>query len=92
MNEGPSRPGIECPIGLFGQVECEIEDITQAINRAPSAVEKASLAGALRAAVATLLDCNAYDENNTNCRLCREFSTLRDKTAAAIEQAARLAR
>lgn len=92
MNEGQSTLGIECPIGLFGQVEREIEELTAALNRAPVAVEKAPLAGELRAAVATLLDCKAHDEDNANCRLCREFSSLRDKTAAVVEQAARLAR
>lgn len=92
MNESQPKPGIVCPIGLFGQIEREVEDITAAINRAPSAVEKAPLARKLRDAVAPLLDCKAYDGENANCGLCREFSALRDKTAAVVEQAARLAR
>jgi hypothetical protein len=92
MNEGNSRSEIDCPIALFGRVEREVEDITAALNRAPGAVEKAPLARQLRGAISTLLDCKAYDANNANCRLCREFSQLRDKTAALVEQAAKLAR
>lgn len=84
-------PQIDCPIGLFGRVESDVETITAGINRASSATEKARLARDLRVTLATLIDCAAYDRNNTNCRLCREFSGLRDKTAALIEQAARLA-
>lgn len=81
---------IVCPIDLFGRVEGEIADLSMAINRAPCAVEKAPLAAELRGLVAALLDCEAYDEGNMNCRLCRAFSELRDKTAAVVEKAAAL--
>lgn len=87
-----SSPQIECPIGLFGQVEPRVADISADINRAANVLDKARLAGDLRDALAPLLECDAYDRGNTNCRLCREFSELRDKTAALIQQTARLAR
>lgn len=87
-----SSPQIDCPIGLFGQVEHEVAALTADINRATELGDKARLAGDLRAALAPLLDCGSYDRSNTNCRLCREFSGLRDKTAALIQQTARLAR
>lgn len=87
-----SSPQIDCPIGLFGPVEGNVGEITADMNRASNPAEKARLAGDLRGAVAALLDCEAYDRNNTNCRLCRELSQLRDKTAALIQQGARLAR
>ena len=88
----PQGHGIDCPIDLFPSVERKIEDLTTAINRASTAAEKAGPASELRAQVSTLLDCEAYDEDNMNCRLCREFSELRDETAALVEQATRLAR
>lgn len=90
MNETNETPEIDCPIDLFRPVEREIQDITAALNRAPSAAEKARFAKELRNAVSTLLECTAYDENNPNCRLCQQFSELRDKTASVVEQAARL--
>lgn len=85
-------PQIDCPIGLFGQVEPQLADLTAAINRAANVLDKARLAGDLRDALAALLQCDAYDGDNADCRLCREFSQLRDKTAAVVQQAARLAR
>ncbi len=84
--------GIVCPIDLFSRIERQVEETTAAINRASTPAEKAQRAGELRAAVSRLLECKAYDEDNLNCRLCREFSKLRDQTAAVVEQAARLAR
>lgn len=92
MNEAYSEPTVNCPIGLFAGVEREIADITTAINGAPSVKEKAPLAGELRAAVSVLLDCTAYDGDNINCRICRQFSELRNNTAALVEQAAGLVR
>lgn len=93
MTENASgSPSIVCPIDLFPMVEREIQDLTARLNRAPTVKEKAPLAKELRDAVSILLECKARDEKNVNCRLCREFSRLRDKTAAVVEQAARLAR
>jgi|GEM_PF-6864904 len=88
----PTEPEIDCPIDLFGPTERRIASITEAINRASNAAQKAPLAEDLQREVATLLACTAHDTDNPNCRLCREFSQLRDKTAALILRAARLAR
>ena len=49
------------------------------------------LAGRLRDAVAMLLDCAAYDEATPDCRLCRQVSSLRDRTATLVQRAAGLA-
>ena len=92
MNRNEASPRLDCRIGLFGQVEPDIEDITERINQAADVAEKARLAAELHHAVAPLLDCEAYDHNDVNCRLCREFSQLRGKTADMIQMAARLAR
>lgn len=81
---------IRCPIDLFSKQEAEIARLTTAINRAPTAAEKAPLARALVAAVDVLLACERYDEQDPSCRLCRNFSTLRKKTGTLIVKAARL--
>lgn len=86
-----SGRSIVCPIDLFDRIEREIEDLTAAVNRAPTAVEKATPAGELRRTVSVLLECKAYDDDNINCRLCRELSELRDKTARMVVEAAKLA-
>jgi tRNA U54 and U55 pseudouridine synthase Pus10 len=83
---------IHCPIDLFEGCERKIERLTAAINHAPAPEEKGRRARQLLEAVATLLNCDAYDQNNLNCRLCRDFSTLRHKTASVIEKAAALGR
>ena len=83
---------IECPIDLFDGCEKEIERISAAINHASVLHEKGRLARELLASVSTLLDCKTYDQDNSNCRLCRELSTLRHKTAAVIDKATALGR
>ena len=87
------RPaGIRCSIGLFPRQEIEIARLTQAINRAPTAAEKAPWAQALIEAVDVLLVCDRYDEADLHCRLCRNFSELRHKTATLAIKAGRLSR
>ena len=85
-------PRIECPIDLFEGRESEIERLTAAINRASALDEKGHLARELLVSVSTLLDCKAYDQDDTNCRVCRELSTLRHKTAALVDKATALGR
>jgi hypothetical protein len=92
MTPGRSSPQIECPIDLFDGCEREIERLTAAVNHASAPQEKGRLARELLASVSTLLDCKAYDRDNLNCRLCRELSTLRSKTAAVIDKATALGR
>ena len=85
-------PRIACPIGIFEGCETKIERLTAALNQTVAPEEKARLARDLLEELSTLLDCSAYDQNNINCRLCRNFSSLRRKTAAVIEKAAALGR
>ena len=82
--------GIDCPIDLFGPTEREVKELTASINRASRPMAKAPLASELRRVVGRLLRCEAYDAGNANCRMCRELSELRDKTAALVERAAGL--
>jgi hypothetical protein len=88
----PTSHEIECPIDLFDGCEREIQRLTAAINHASAPDEKGHLARELLASVAILLDCKAYDQDDTNCRLCREVSTLRHKTAALVDKATALGR
>jgi hypothetical protein len=88
----PSSHKIECPIDLFDGCETEIGRLTSAINHASRPEEKGRLVRELLENVSTLLDCKSYDQNNLYCRLCRELSTLRHKTAAVIDKATALGR
>jgi hypothetical protein len=75
---------IQCPIDLFEPQETKIEALTKAINAARIASEKALNARMLIDEANILLDCASYDRANQNCRLCRNFSELRLKTASLI--------
>ena len=90
MRETGRRASIHCPIGLFPRQEEEIARLTQAINQARTAAEKAPWAQALIETVDVLLACEQYDEGSMDCRLCRNFSELRRKTAALVVEAGRL--
>ncbi len=83
---------IACPINLVESYEREIEQLTAAINHASAPDEKGRLARELLDNVSTLLDCNAYDQNNPACHICRDLSTLRQMTATVIDKAAALGR
>ncbi|SJZ58666.1 hypothetical protein SAMN02745126_01740 [Enhydrobacter aerosaccus] len=89
MTIDDAPPRIACPIDIFDAVEEEIRRLSMAINRAPSS-DKRELANQLLEQVSRLLECDAYDPGNENCRLCRGISTLRRKTATLIETAAAL--
>lgn len=84
MTAIPAQAGIHCPIGLFEQQEPKVEVLTKAINAGRTASEKAPNARMLIDEVKVLLDCASYDHANPNCRLCRNFSELRMKTASVI--------
>ncbi|MFI5021046.1 MAG: hypothetical protein ACHQRJ_05265 [Alphaproteobacteria bacterium] len=86
MTPRGAASGIHCPIGLYEKHEGELARLTEAINRSPTAHEKAQAAHDLRQSVSVLLDCDAYDEGNLNCRMCREVAILRNKTAAVVEK------
>jgi hypothetical protein len=86
------QASIHCPIGLFSRQEEEVARLTQEINQARTAAEKAPWAQALIEAVYVLLECEQYDEGSMDCRLCPNFSELRRKTAALVIKAGRLSR
>ena len=88
--EPTSQPVINCPIGLFSEQEAAMVRLTQAINHTRTAAEKAPSAMLLMQVAEVLLACQTCDEQSLDCRLCREFSTLRLKTASIIVQASRL--
>ena len=90
MRETGRRASIHCTIGLFPRQEEEIARLTQEINQARTAAEKAPWAQALIETVDVLLECEQYDERSMDCRLCRNFSELRRKTAALVVEAGRL--
>jgi len=75
-----AQENIHCPINLFSKQEKEIDRLTQTINRAEGAYQKAVHALVLIDAVGVLLACQSYDQENLNCRLCRKFSQLRFET------------
>lgn len=83
---------IDCPLRIFVGREREIGQLTQALNQASTPAVKAAMAKRLRDATEALLSCAGYREDNFNCRLCREFSRLRNQTAALVAKAAGLAR
>ena len=87
---GERRAEIRCPSGLFARQEGEVVRLTQAINQAPRAAEKAVWAQVLVEAVDVLLGCEQYDEGSLHCRLCEELSQLRHKTAALVVKAGQL--
>ena len=84
------QASIHCTTGLFSRQEEEIARLTQEINQARTAAEKAPWAQALIETVDVLLECEQYDEGSMDCRLCRNFSELRRKTAALVIKAGRL--
>ena len=88
----PSSHEVECPIDLFDGCERKIQRLTAAINRASVREEKGHLAREMLASVTTLLACKAYDQDNANCRFCRDITTLRYKTAAVVDKATALSR
>ena len=84
------RGDIHCPVGLFHQQEGRVAQLTDQINQAPTASEKAGPAQALAEEMDVLLECEAYDGASTDCRLCRGLAELRSKTAALVVKAGAL--
>ena len=85
-----SQDKIKCPIDLFPRQEAQIVRLTQEINRARSAAQKAPFAQSLIETVEVLLACESFAEDSSDCRLCRNFSELRRKTAALVVQVGQL--
>ena len=88
MTPRRAHAGVHCPIGLYEKHDDEITCLTQAINLASTAVEMADAAHDLRVHASALLKCRAYDDNNMNCRICRDLTVWREKTASVVEQMA----
>jgi hypothetical protein len=84
------RTGIRCPISLFARQEEQIARLTREINLATTAAEKVTRAQRLAEAVDVLLACERYNQGSLDCRLCRNFSGLRRKTAGLVIRAGRL--
>jgi hypothetical protein len=78
-------PKLRCPVSLFEACESRIRALSLAINEAEGA-EKAALARELLEENEQLLACKEFDENDNNCVLCRNFATLRHKTASLVVQ------
>jgi len=90
VREAGRGVGIHCPSGLFCKQEKQVTRLTDSINEARTAAEKAPWALKLMEVVDVLLVCERYDDESLDCRLCHSFSALRRKTAALVVKAARL--
>jgi hypothetical protein len=75
---------LNCPVGRFETAEPDVRAITSQINQATRPADKADLARSLLDETVRLLDCDSADAGNSNCRLCHEFSALRQQTAMMI--------
>lgn len=78
-------PQIDCPV--FLNQETEIKTLTERINKAQRAKEKAEIAQALLEEVNVLLNCQEYDDNRMDCINCWAVSNLRKKTAELVIKA-----
>jgi len=78
--------GIDCPIGLYEHHDGEIRRLSRAINRSSTVSEMARAAHDLREHASVLLNCHAYDGKDPNCRMCRDISSWREKSASVVEQ------
>jgi len=84
MQRPSEQPSLECPIDLYPRQDPDIQRLNAEINRHRNAADKADYARELLQVVGVLLDCDAYDDGNLNCRLCRQFAGLRMKAADLI--------
>lgn len=81
------RTDIRCATGLFSSREFEIARLAQMVALAATSVEKAAWALELVRTAEVLLSCQRYDDDNADCRLCRNFSGLRRTSADLIVKA-----
>lgn len=77
-----------CP--TFQKQEPVIKNITDKINAAKSAAEKAEFAEELHKEVSVLLECVKYDGRNLDCKNCRTIANIRIHTAGLIIKAKKL--
>lgn len=83
------QSGIRCP--RFSAQESICVRLTERLNVARTAVEKAARAEELFEVVQELLDCEEYDEQSLDCQNCRNISQLRKKTAELVRKVSALA-
>ena len=81
---------ISCPIDIFSRYEAEQMRLTSAINLAGTLQAKAGYARDLIRSASILVACQEYNEDNLDCCLCRNVSSLRRQTAALVLKAAEL--
>ena len=81
---------IACPIGIFAGYEAEQMRLTRAINLAPTVQAKAGHARDLVASTGALIACREYNEDNLDCCLCRNVSSLRRQTAMLVLKASQM--
>jgi len=84
------QTGISCP--RFSAQERTCVRLTERLNVARTAAEKAARAEELIEAVQELLDCEEYEEESLDCQYCRNVSLLRKKTAELVRKVGAIAR
>ncbi|MCG2769721.1 MAG: hypothetical protein L6435_15285 [Anaerolineae bacterium] len=84
------QTGISCP--RFSAQERICVSLTERLNVARTAAEKAARAEELIEAVQELLDCKEYEEESLDCQYCRNVSLLRKKTAELVRKVSAIAR
>lgn len=91
MQRPSEQASLECPIDLYPRQDSDIQRLNAEINRHRTAADKAGYARELLEVVGVLLSCDAYDDGNLNCQLCRQFASLRQKAADLVIAAAGVA-
>lgn len=81
------KEGAKINCVTFQKQEKVIKDITDKINMAKGAQEKAAYAEELQKEVNVLFSCPDYDKENFDCRNCHFIANLRKKTADLIIRA-----
>jgi len=92
MSHRAERMAIRCPIDLFSAQEKEIIRLTRKINQAHTVTDKEPWARALIRSTEILVGCLHYDEEATDCRLCRSFAQMRRSGADLVIRAGQLIR
>jgi hypothetical protein len=84
------EPKINCL--TFQKQEPAIKEITDEINVAQRAQEKAGFAEELKKEVDVLLSCPDYESQSLDCKNCHFISNLRKRTSNLIIKAKKLER
>jgi len=92
MSHRAERAAIRCPIDLFSRQEKEIIRLTRKINQAHTVTDKEPWAQDLIRSTEVLVGCVHYDEEATDCRLCRGFAQMRRSVADLVIKAGQLVR